>query len=166
MREGMAIGMMATYAHLAESIQKLPIHTEVTVFQEKIVCLDSLEENGFIVEPIRSRLQQLLEIKANYTKSALKRVELDTGLVNKERENKNLLASANTCDAELEDIRKRIAVLKEKEEAIMKERAGISSLTAQAEHDISRLREEIFSISRSHEQSLEEFGCVISKPLY
>jgi chromosome segregation ATPase len=166
MREGMAIGMMATYANLAESIQKLPVHTEVTIFQEKIFCLDSLEENGFIVEPMRSRLQHLLEIKTNYTKSVLKQVELEPALASKEHEKKNLLASANTYDAELEYVTKRIAELKEKKKAIMKERAGISSSTAQAENDISRLREEILSISRSHQQSLEEFECVVSKPLY
>lgn len=158
--------MMVTYANLAESIQRLSIHTEATAFEEKIACLNSLEENGFIVDPIRSRLQCLLEIKTNYTESALKRVELETVLANKEQENMSSIASANAYEAKLEDIRKSIAELKEQEKAIMKERAGVLSLTAELEQNISMLREEIFSLNRSHEAGPKEFGRITSKPLY
>ncbi|XP_078167362.1 DUF724 domain-containing protein 6-like isoform X13 [Carex rostrata] len=164
-REGLAIGMMVTYDSLSESIERLSIHTDATVFEEKILCLESLEENGFIVDPIRSRLQRLFEIKKKYTESAVKRGELENTLVKKEMENMSAHADAKAYEDQLEYIRKSIAELKEKEKALMEEKAGVLNSTAELERDISRLREEISSINRSNELAPEEFECIISEPL-
>ncbi|KAF3322514.1 hypothetical protein FCM35_KLT13655 [Carex littledalei] len=164
-REGLAIGMMVTYDTLSESIQRLSIHTEATVFEEKISCLESLEENGFIVDPIRSRLQRLLEIKKKYTESAVKRVELENTLVKKEMENMSSHATADAYEAQLEYIRKSIAELKEKEKALMAEKAGVLDSTVELERDISSLREEISSINRSNELAPEEFESPYLGPL-
>ncbi|KAJ1692831.1 hypothetical protein LUZ63_009529 [Rhynchospora breviuscula] len=165
-REGTAIGMMVNYSNLAESIHSLSTHTEVTVFEEKFACLRSLEDNGFIVDPITSRLQFLFEIKTNCSKSALKRVELDTDLANKEEEYEDRLASANACEAKLADIRKRISELKEQEKAVLEERAKILDLAAKHDHIISRLKDEIFSINMCDELASEVFGRIALERLY
>ncbi|KAJ3691037.1 hypothetical protein LUZ61_020201 [Rhynchospora tenuis] len=165
-REGTAIGMMVNYSNLAESIPSLSTHTEMRVFEEKFACLRSLEDNGFIVDPIRSRLQFLLELKTNCSKSALKRVELDTDLANKKEENEDQLASANACDAKLADVRKSISELKKQEKALMEERAGILDLAAKNDHIISRLEDEIFSINMCDELASEVFGRIALERLY
>ncbi|XP_078169831.1 DUF724 domain-containing protein 9-like [Carex rostrata] len=164
-REGLAIGMMVTYDSLSESIERLTIHTEATVFEDKISCLESLEENGFIVDPIRSRLQRLFEIKKKYTESAVKQDELGTVLVKKEMENMSLHASANSYETQLENVRKSIAELKEKEKALMEEKSGVLASTDELEHDIRRLRDDISSINKSNELALGEFERVISEAL-
>ncbi|KAJ4776729.1 hypothetical protein LUZ62_060986 [Rhynchospora pubera] len=167
-REGIAIGMMVTYATLVDSIKRLSIHTELMVIEHKIACLDSLEENGFIVDPMRSRLQHLCKIKTNYSKSALERVDLETKLAKE----KDLLASVNVCEEKLADICKSIAKLKEQlsvmekqEKAVMEERAGLGS-AAEREDSISKLENEILNINRLDESASEEFGHVVSEPLY
>ncbi|KAJ3691040.1 hypothetical protein LUZ61_020204 [Rhynchospora tenuis] len=167
-REGTAIGMMVTYATLVESIKRLSIHTELMVIEHKIACLDSLEENGFIVDPMRSRLQHLCKIKTNCSKSALERVDLETKLAKE----KDLLASVKVCEEKSADISKSIAELKEQlsimekqEKSVMEERARLGS-AAEREHSISKIENEIFNINRSDELAYEEFGCVVSEPLY
>ncbi|KAJ4783524.1 hypothetical protein LUZ62_034770 [Rhynchospora pubera] len=167
-REGIAIGMMVTYATLVDSIKRLSIHTELMVIEHKIACLDSLEENGFIVDPMRNRLRHLCKIKTNYSKSALERVDLETKLAKE----KDLLASVNVCGEKLADICKSIAKLKEQlsvmekqEKAVMEERAGLGS-AAEREDSISKLKNEILNINRLDESASEEFGRVVSEPLY
>jgi Protein of unknown function (DUF724) len=52
-REGMAIGLMMTYANVATSIDKLSFFDDdVAMFEQKISCLDTQEENGFNVEKL------------------------------------------------------------------------------------------------------------------
>ncbi|KAJ4775136.1 hypothetical protein LUZ62_059393 [Rhynchospora pubera] len=171
-REGTAIGMMVNYANLAESTHRLSIHAEVSVFEEKIACLKSLEKNGFFVDPILSRLHHLFEIKTNLAESALKRVKLETELAKEKQELEDSHASANVCKDKMTDIGKSIAELKEQLsimekqiKAVMEERAGILDSAAKREHDISRIEVEISSISRSYELAFEEFGRVVAEPL-
>ncbi|KAJ1694132.1 hypothetical protein LUZ63_010830 [Rhynchospora breviuscula] len=171
-REGAAVGMMVTYAKLVDSIQGLSTHTELKVIEDKLECLDSLEENGFIVDPIRKRLHRLLEIKTNYSEFASQRVKLETELAREKQENKNLLASAKFCEDKSADISKSIAKLKEQlsimekqKKAVMEEKAGILDLVANRNHNILRIEDEIFVINRSEESASEEFGCVAAEPL-
>ncbi|KAJ4783525.1 hypothetical protein LUZ62_034771 [Rhynchospora pubera] len=165
-REGKAIGMMVTYAKLVDSIPRLKIHTKLKVIEGKIACLNSLGKNGFIVDPMRSCLRRLLEIKTNCSKFALQRVELDTRLAKE----KDLLASANGCEDKLADINKSIAKLKEQlsimkkqKKSVMEKRVGVSGSAAELEHNISRIEDEIVSINRAYVLASEEFDQVISR---
>ncbi|CAO2038659.1 unnamed protein product [Urochloa humidicola] len=63
LREGMALGLMFSFASLAESIRKLSIHDEDALFEEKMKGLSLLEANGFDVRHLRSRLETLLRIR-------------------------------------------------------------------------------------------------------
>jgi hypothetical protein len=58
----MALGLMLSFASLAESIDRLVVHQDDIggVFQEKKQGLSFLEENGFDVTALRSRLEALL----------------------------------------------------------------------------------------------------------
>jgi hypothetical protein len=61
-REGMTLGLMLSFATLAESICRLDVHQDDIgrVFEEKKQGLSLLEENGFDVRVLRSRLEALL----------------------------------------------------------------------------------------------------------
>ncbi|KAM0890238.1 hypothetical protein ACQ4PT_027170 [Festuca glaucescens] len=60
--EGMTLGLMLSFATLAESICRLDVHQDDIgrVFEEKKQGLSLLEENGFDVRVLRSRLEALL----------------------------------------------------------------------------------------------------------
>ncbi|KAM0909360.1 hypothetical protein ACQ4PT_014857 [Festuca glaucescens] len=61
LREGMALGLMLSFANLAESICRLDVHQDaIGVLEEKEQGLSLLEENGFDVRVLRSRLEALL----------------------------------------------------------------------------------------------------------
>ncbi|OEL37273.1 hypothetical protein BAE44_0001708 [Dichanthelium oligosanthes] len=63
LREGMALGLMLSFANLAESIRKLSIHDEDALFEEKMKGLSLLEADGFDVRHLRSRMETLLHIR-------------------------------------------------------------------------------------------------------
>ncbi|KAK1626217.1 hypothetical protein QYE76_000532 [Lolium multiflorum] len=61
LREGMALGLMLSFANLAESICRLDVHqVDIGVLEEKEQGLSLLEENGFDVRVLRSRLEALM----------------------------------------------------------------------------------------------------------
>jgi hypothetical protein len=59
-REGMALGLMLSFACLAESIEQLNVQDENAVFEEKMKGLSSLEAHGFDVTHMQSHLETLL----------------------------------------------------------------------------------------------------------
>ncbi|WVZ95835.1 hypothetical protein U9M48_041549 [Paspalum notatum var. saurae] len=61
--EGMALGLMVSFANLADSIKKLSIEDEAAVFEEKMESLAFLEGEGFDVSVLRSHVEALLHMK-------------------------------------------------------------------------------------------------------
>jgi hypothetical protein len=59
-REGKALGLMVSFANMADSIKKMQIQAEARLYQEKMNSLLDLEENGFQVGPLKVRLNNLL----------------------------------------------------------------------------------------------------------
>ncbi|VAI05016.1 unnamed protein product [Triticum turgidum subsp. durum] len=68
LREGMAIGLMVTYASLVESVKRSCIEDNIELFERKINALAHLEENGFDVKLLQHSLMKLLEAKWEHTK--------------------------------------------------------------------------------------------------
>ena len=54
LREGMSLGLMISFASLADNIKRLSIHDDDALFQEKMKGLSSLEADGFDVRRLRS----------------------------------------------------------------------------------------------------------------
>ncbi|PIA47840.1 hypothetical protein AQUCO_01400434v1 [Aquilegia coerulea] len=67
MREGYALGMMFNFVKLVERTLKATPDTPRSMFENILKALPDLEEHGFTVHPIRSRLIELLSIKDSYT---------------------------------------------------------------------------------------------------
>ncbi|XP_048560221.1 uncharacterized protein LOC125540675 [Triticum urartu] len=60
LREGMALGLMLSFANLAESINMLDVQGDKELLVQKMKSLALLEENGFDVMCLRSRVEALL----------------------------------------------------------------------------------------------------------
>ncbi|KAG2589176.1 hypothetical protein PVAP13_5NG352900 [Panicum virgatum] len=92
LREGMALGLMLSFANLAESIRRLSIHDEVALFEEKMKGLSLLEADGFDVRHLRSRLETLLHIRnvCSELQAAIK--ELKNRSSHNETDNRHLSA--------------------------------------------------------------------------
>ncbi|TVU05900.1 hypothetical protein EJB05_49084 [Eragrostis curvula] len=63
LRESTAFGLMVFFRKTADSIRSLNIQDDTELFKEKLKGLLLLEEYGFDVRPLRSRLETLLNIK-------------------------------------------------------------------------------------------------------
>ncbi|KAL6875734.1 hypothetical protein ACP4OV_013247 [Aristida adscensionis] len=105
LREGMALGLMFSFANLAESIKKMQAQDENALFEEKMQGLSSLEAHGFDVRHLRSRLEALLHIKNRRAelKDAIK--ELEEKIAQEEIGNRQLdtqIGMLNTTVRELE----------------------------------------------------------------
>ncbi|KAF9617332.1 hypothetical protein IFM89_035313 [Coptis chinensis] len=65
-REGMAIGQMLIFASLMERTMALQLDEPRSSFENKLEVLTDIEECGFTVQPIRTRVEELLRIKDSY----------------------------------------------------------------------------------------------------
>jgi hypothetical protein len=63
LREGLAFGLMVSFANLAESINRQEVQDDNGLLEQKMLGLSLLEANGFDVRDMRSRLETLLDLK-------------------------------------------------------------------------------------------------------
>ena len=83
LREGTAIGLMATFASTVEDISKLSIADSIASFEEKITTLRHLEEHGFDVQFLRCSLVKLIQIKSDHTSYLTEKDQLKAQLPEK-----------------------------------------------------------------------------------
>ncbi|RLN24869.1 hypothetical protein C2845_PM07G10780 [Panicum miliaceum] len=86
-REGKALGLMVSFANMAESIKNMRIQDEARLYQEKMNSLLVLEEDGFEVAPLKVRLHNLLclrnrQINLRSRKASLEKEILEIEAVN------------------------------------------------------------------------------------
>jgi len=67
---GKALGLMLSFAILADSIKRLNIHDDDALFQEKMKGLPLLEVDGFDVRHLRSQVETLLHIRNGHARLA------------------------------------------------------------------------------------------------
>ena len=85
-REGMAIGLMVTFANLVENIKKLELAGSQDSFERKLEALVPLEANGFNVQALRSCLEKLLKIRSDASQSMGEKIYLKGKIVDGETE--------------------------------------------------------------------------------
>ncbi|CAL5077222.1 unnamed protein product [Urochloa decumbens] len=66
LREGMALGLMISFANLAQSIRSMSIDDEDALFNDKMEGLSLLEADGFNVRHLRLRLETLRRIRNDH----------------------------------------------------------------------------------------------------
>ncbi|KAG8089434.1 hypothetical protein GUJ93_ZPchr0011g27217 [Zizania palustris] len=128
--EGVALGLMVSYASLVESIRKLRITDSMASFNENVNTLAYLEKNGFSVQSLLHSLTKLHQIKSDYTNSLGDRKKLKEHILDK--------ASA---------VSRIDALLDEKDNAIFK-----------LEQELGRLRCEALKIARNKEDESAELS--------
>lgn len=104
LREGKALGLMASFANIAESIQNMRIQDEENVFEEKLRCLSELEEDGFDVRALKERLENLVSIKNHQTELKKKRARLDQFMLEREVDNASVEQSQKLLDIMIKEL--------------------------------------------------------------
>ncbi|KAM3373460.1 hypothetical protein ACQJBY_020096 [Aegilops geniculata] len=77
LHEGLALGLMISFADLAESINRLGVQDDNEPLERKMECLAYLEASGFDVGDLRSRVEAILHMKNSRAelRDALKKLE-------------------------------------------------------------------------------------------
>ncbi|CAL4975904.1 unnamed protein product [Urochloa decumbens] len=86
-REGKALGLMISFANMAESIQNMRVQDEARLYQEKMCSLLDLEENGFEVGPLKDRLNNLLCTRNRHVNLKNKKASLEMEILETEAAN-------------------------------------------------------------------------------
>ncbi|TVU34063.1 hypothetical protein EJB05_15888, partial [Eragrostis curvula] len=80
-QEGKALGLMLSFANMAESIKNMQIQDDPQLYQEKMSNLIDLEENGFDVSALKVRLDDLLRIRNRQIDLKKRKATLDKELL-------------------------------------------------------------------------------------
>ncbi|TVU02181.1 hypothetical protein EJB05_52324, partial [Eragrostis curvula] len=67
-REGIALGLMGSFANVVESIRKSSIEDSDESFEENSCILSQLKDNGFSVDKLQTCLNELIQMKSKYAK--------------------------------------------------------------------------------------------------
>ncbi|XP_072988335.1 DUF724 domain-containing protein 6-like [Typha latifolia] len=155
-REGMAIGLMVSFANLVASIDKLNIDDDLHLFEEKLNGLVPLEANGFNVQCVRSRLNELLQIKNLQAERKRKKAALEEKILERQGDNDRLNALIHTLDVAIPELEQNLALFRERRNLVMAQRNGNSS-------DISRLKMDVAEVEKSYFSAEQLFHSALSE---
>ncbi|OAY77102.1 hypothetical protein ACMD2_18834 [Ananas comosus] len=157
LREGMAIGLMVSFASLVSSMGKLRIDDRIELFEEKLKSLAALEAHGFDVRCVRSRLNTLLCIKDAHAECEKEKDVLLEKLSQKEDDINQLDAVISTMNGAISEAEQNLALFRERRDAMATRRRSVSSDIASLKLDASRIEE-------SHLSTGQEFNNALAEP--
>uniref|UniRef100_A0A0A9CRX1 Uncharacterized protein n=1 Tax=Arundo donax TaxID=35708 RepID=A0A0A9CRX1_ARUDO len=132
LREGMALGMMVSFANLVKSTRELSIEDSTELFEDKISALCHLEGHGFDVQFLQSSLTKLLQIKSNCASYLGEIDKVAAQMVAK-------TTSASQLDALLDEKDRAVAELEQKLGQLRQESQQIARNKEHEDAEISRL---------------------------
>ncbi|KAJ6833959.1 uncharacterized protein M6B38_337055 [Iris pallida] len=135
-REGIAIGLMVTFANLVSSIRKLRVDDSQVDFQEKLKTLVSLESNGFNVQFVRSCLEKLLEVQRSFNHLKARKAKLEGQLEKREDENCQLDALICAHDKIISEVEQSLTSYRERRSSLLLERNNKDMEIVQLEMDL------------------------------
>jgi len=156
-REGMAIGLMVTFANLVDSVQKLRVDDSPGIFEEKLRALIPLELNGFNVHFLRSCLEKLQEIQSKASESEGKKVSLKERIMEGEEEKDQLDALVAAHDKIIMELEENLYRYRERRQSVLLGRDRKESEIGQLKINLQATEEAYFSAK-------EHFNAVLDAP--
>ncbi|KAG1355135.1 DUF724 domain-containing protein 2 [Cocos nucifera] len=147
-REGMAIGLMVSFANLAASVHKLNIADNRSIFEERLKALGPLEANGFDVGRLRACLEELLETQSNQRQSESKKVELERKIVERKGDNDRLDAFADQLDRAIVEVEQNLTHFRESRELVIMQRKTNDAEISKLQKDVQEAEEACRSAER------------------
>ncbi|GJN18396.1 hypothetical protein PR202_gb05555 [Eleusine coracana subsp. coracana] len=155
--EAMALGLMVFFSNTAESIKSLNIHDENELFKEKMKGLCLLEEYGFDVGHLRSRLETLLHIKNSSSELQHAIKKLDEKITLKEIDGKERGTQISMLYTAICQLERQAKLFR----CILK-----SSVSQQktAALEISKLKTEASDLEQTYLSVEQQFSSVVTEP--
>uniref|UniRef100_A0A0E0JK22 Agenet-like domain-containing protein n=1 Tax=Oryza punctata TaxID=4537 RepID=A0A0E0JK22_ORYPU len=145
LREGKTLGLMVSFANLAESIQNMRIQDKENIFEEKLRCLSELEEDGFDVKALKERLENLLWIKNRQIELKKNRARLDQGMLEREVDNATIEQSQKLLDKVIKELELKLLEYQEKKASLVDKKAANCSEIEKLQGDMDQIEESFLS---------------------
>ncbi|RCV38016.1 hypothetical protein SETIT_8G108300v2 [Setaria italica] len=157
LREGMALGLMLSFANLAESIRRLSIHDEDALFKEKMKGLCLLEADGFDVRHLRSRLETLVHIRSSpaVLQGAIK--DLEKKISHKVTDDRHLGAQIRVLNMTVRHLEVQAYLFRCITQSAVSQKMNIAS-------EIGRLKTEAGTLERSYLSAEQSFSNAAAAP--
>uniref|UniRef100_J3N7N2 Agenet domain-containing protein n=1 Tax=Oryza brachyantha TaxID=4533 RepID=J3N7N2_ORYBR len=157
LREGMALGLMFSFANLADSIKKLNVHDNNAVFEDKMKGISLLEADGFDVRHLRSRLETLLSLKNSWSKIQDMMEQSDRKIAQEETDDQKLCTEVSMLSMVLRQFETHAHLFR-----CMKQHAISQKMSHAVEK--SRLRVDASELKRSSLSTEQQFSSVVGAP--
>ncbi|KAF0917886.1 hypothetical protein E2562_021612 [Oryza meyeriana var. granulata] len=145
LREGKALGLMASFANIAESIQNMRFQEKENIFEEKLRCLSELEEDGFDVRALKERLENLLRIKNRHADLKKMKASLDEGILEKEVDNSSIEQKLMFLEVLIKELELKRLEYQEKKESLVGQKEANCSEISKLQGDVDRIEESFLS---------------------
>ncbi|WOL06050.1 hypothetical protein Cni_G14782 [Canna indica] len=156
-REGMAIGLMVSFANLFASIKKLHIDEDLTYVEERLKALGPFEANGFDVHSLRSRLQELIEIQVQRKKCRTTKEELEAKIL-KIKDNNGMI------DSIVAEFEKSIMELEQNLTNLQERRDSVAVQRTHNQSEIPKLEMDVLEAEEAYHSAVEKFYSTLSSP--
>ncbi|TVU24804.1 hypothetical protein EJB05_27263, partial [Eragrostis curvula] len=153
-REGMALGLMVSFATLVESIKEASIEDSMELFEDKIRSLCHLEGNGFNVQFLQARLSKLLQIKSNCSKYLGEINKLRAEMAGKATSLSRMGALLDQKDEVIGELEQRLGHLRREAQQIEKEREHEDA-------ELSRLKSKHSRFEEAYGESVRQFRNIL-----
>ncbi|XP_020084822.1 DUF724 domain-containing protein 1 isoform X2 [Ananas comosus] len=148
-REGMAIGLMVSFANVVASMSKLSCYDSLALFEEKLKSLGPLEANGFDVRFLRSRLKELIRIKNVQMDCERRKAALQEKIMEKGYDNNQLDGLIGALDGVISEVERNLIIFREKRDSLVTQRESNSLEISRLEMD-ARKAEEAYLAAQQH----------------
>ncbi|RWW73507.1 hypothetical protein BHE74_00018608 [Ensete ventricosum] len=156
-REGMAIGLMISFANLVANIQQIHIDDAQATIEGRLRALGAFEANGFDVHCLRSRLQELLEMHVNRRQCETRKAALKVKMLEKKDENERLDSLIAAFDKAIMELEQNLASFRDKKDSVIREWSNNDS-------EISKLLVDILEAEVTYNSAEENFKAILSAP--
>ena len=140
-REGKAMGLTISFVKLAESIQNMRIQDEDQLFQRKLSSLAELEENGFEVGALRTRLENLVHIKNRQMDLKGKKAILEQDILEKEGASITVERQMGILDIGIEELELMLLRARKEKALLVEQKAACDLEISKLQVDACRAEE-------------------------
>ncbi|TVU35961.1 hypothetical protein EJB05_17868 [Eragrostis curvula] len=155
--ESMSLGLMVFFGKTADNIRSLNIQDDNDLFMEKMKGLCLLEEHGFDVTLLRSRLETLLHIKNSRCELLDTLKKLEEKITLKETDGQQRDAQIGMLYSAIRQIERQVNIFR----CILK--SSVSQQKTEAS-EVSRLKTEASDLEQSYLSAEQHFSSVVSAP--
>ncbi|XP_042469485.1 uncharacterized protein LOC122052156 isoform X1 [Zingiber officinale] len=157
LREGMAIGLMVSFANLVTNIQKLHVDRDDASLDAKLEDLYQFVSNGFSVDFVCARLEKLRELQIYHKGCLTRKAELEGKIIAKMDDKCRIDSQFMDLDRSIKNLREYLDCFQEREDSTMNQ-------INRYESDIAKLKMDLNEVEESKVAAELKFSTISSSP--